>query len=87
MCQVSEYTFEITIDGVNMVENERINTQSANVKELRISKNLGWSQFAYLELLKTQSGFFIPLDFEIVKVACKCILFLETDLPIWDLNS
>ena len=70
MCQVGEYTYEITISGVNKVENERRTTQSANVKELRFSKNLGWSQFAYLELRKTRSGFSIPLDFEIAKVAC-----------------
>ena len=61
---------EMTIDGINMVENERRTTQSAYVKELRFSKNLGWSQFAYLELRKTQSGFSIPPDFEIAKVAC-----------------
>ena len=40
------------------------------MKVLRFSKNLGWSQFAYLELRKTRSGFSIPLDFEIAKVAC-----------------
>ena len=40
MCQVGEYTFEITIDGVSMVENERSNTQSANLKELRFSLTL-----------------------------------------------
>ena len=68
MCQVGEYTFEITVDGVNMVE--RRTTQSENVKELRFSKNIGWSQFAYLKLRKTRSGFSIPLDFEIAKVAC-----------------
>ena len=68
MCQVGEYTFEITIDVVNMVE--RKTTQSENVKELRFSKNIGWSQFAYLKLCKTRSGFSIPLDFEIAKVAC-----------------
>ena len=68
MCQVEEYTFEITIDMVNMVE--RRTTQSENVKELRFSKNIGWSQFAYLKLRKTRSGFSIPLDFEIAKVAC-----------------
>ena len=68
MCQVGEYTFEITIDVVNMVE--RRTTQSENVKELRFSKNIGWSQFAYLKLHRTRSGFSIPLDFEIAKVAC-----------------
>ena len=68
MCQVGEYTFEITIDVVNMVE--RRTTQSENVEELRFSKNIGWSQFAYLKLCKTRSGFSIPLDFEIAKVAC-----------------
>ena len=68
MCQVGEYTFEITIDVVNMVE--RRTTQSANVKEMKFSKYLGWSQFAYFDLLKTRSGFFIPLDFDIAKVAC-----------------
>ena len=68
MCQVGENTFEITIDVVNMVE--RKTTQSKNVKELRFSKNTGWSQFAYLKLRKTRSGFSIPLDFEIAKVAC-----------------
>ena len=68
MCQVGEYTFEITIDVVNMVE--RRTTQSENVKELRFSKNIAWSQFAYLKLRKTRSGFSIPLDFEIAKVAC-----------------
>ena len=69
MYQVGEYTFEITIDVVNMVE--RRTTQSENVKELRFSyKNIGWSQFAYLKLRKTRSGFSIPLDFEIAKVAC-----------------
>ena len=68
MCQVGEYTFEIPIDVVNMVE--RRTTQSKNVKELRFSKNIGWSQFAYLKLRKTRSGFSIPLDFEIAKVAC-----------------
>ena len=62
------YTFEITIDVVNMVEMRT--TQSENVKELRLSKNIGWSQFAYLKLRKTRSGFSIPLDFEIAKVAC-----------------
>ena len=62
--------FGITIDGVNMVENKRRPTQSANVKMLRFSKNLAWSQFAYLELRKTRSGFSIPLDFEVAKVAC-----------------
>ena len=67
MCQVREYTFEITIDVVNMVE--RRTTQSENVKELRFSKTIGWSQFAYLKLRKTRSGFSIPLDFEIAKVA------------------
>ena len=67
MCQVGEYTFEITID-VNMVE--RRTTQPENVKELRFSKNIGWSQFAYLKLRKTRSGFSISLDFEIAKVAC-----------------
>ena len=60
--------FEITNDVVNMVE--RRTTQSENVKELRFSKNIGWSQFAYLKLRKTRSGFSIPLDFEIAKVAC-----------------
>ena len=70
MCQVGEYSFEIIIDGVNMVENKRRPTASANVKVLRFSKNLGWSQFAYLELRKTRSGFSIPLDFEIAKVTC-----------------
>ena len=39
MCQVGEYTFEITIHVVNIVE--RRTTQSMNVKELRFSKNLG----------------------------------------------
>ena len=68
MCQVGEYTFEITIDVVNMVEMRT--TQSENVKELRLSKNFVWSQFAYLKLRKTRSGFSIPLDFEIAKVAC-----------------
>ena len=29
-----EYMFEITIDGVNMVENERRTTQSTNVREM-----------------------------------------------------
>ena len=38
MCQVGEYTFEITMDVVNMVE--RRTTQSENVKELRFSKNI-----------------------------------------------
>ena len=66
MCQVGEYTFEITIDVVNVVE--RRTTQSENVKELRFSKNIGWSQFAYFKLRKTRSGFSIPLDFEIAKV-------------------
>ena len=60
--------FEITIDVVTMVG--RTSTQSANVKVLRFSKNLRWSQFAYFELRKTQSGFSIPLDFEIAKVPC-----------------
>ena len=68
--QAGEYTFEITIDGVNMVENKRRTTQSEYVKELRFSKNFGWSQFAYLEFRETRSGFSIPLDFEIAKVAC-----------------
>ena len=68
MCQVGEYTFEISIDVVNMVE--RRTTQSENVKELRFSKNIGRSQFAYLKLRKTRSGFSIPLDFEIAAVAC-----------------
>ena len=36
MCQEGEYTFEIPIDGVNMVENKRRTTQSANVKELTL---------------------------------------------------
>ena len=45
--------FEITIDGVNMVEKERRPTQSENVKVLRFSKNLGWFQFDYVELWKT----------------------------------
>ena len=72
MCQVGKYTFEITIDVVNMVE--RRTTQSENVKELRFSKNVGWSQFAYLKLRKTRSGFSIPLDFEIAKVACMYII-------------
>ena len=58
------------MDGTKMVENERRTTQSANVKELRFSKKIGWSQFAYLELRKTRSSFSIPLDFEIAKVAC-----------------
>ena len=77
MFQVGEYTctFEITIDVVNMVE--RTTTQSENVKELRFSyKNIGWSQFAYLKLRKTRSGFSIPLDFEIAKVACICLFGL-----------
>ena len=65
MCQVGEYSFEIIIHGVNMVENEGRPTQSANVKVLRFSKNLGWSQFAYLKLRKLE-----VLDFEIAKVAC-----------------
>ena len=66
MCQVGEYTFEITIDVVNMVwKGEPL---SPRVKELRFSKNIGWSQFAYLKLRKTRSGFSIPLDFEIAKV-------------------
>ena len=60
--------FEITIDEVTMVG--RTSTQSANVKVLRFSKNLRWSQFAYFELRKTRSGFSIPLDFEIAKVPC-----------------
>ena len=47
---------------------ERRTTQSENVKELRFSKNIGWSQFAYLKLRKTRSGFSIPLDVEIAKV-------------------
>ena len=70
ICQVGEYSFEIIIHGVNMVENERRPTQSVNVKVLRFFKNLGWSQLAYLELRKTRSGFSILLDFEIAKVAC-----------------
>ena len=37
--------------------------------------NLGWSQFAYLELRKTRSSFSIPLDIEIAKVACIYIGF------------
>ena len=65
MCQVGEYTFEITINGVNIVE-----TKGEPLKELRFFMNLGWSQFAYLELRKTRSSFSIPLDFEIAKVAC-----------------
>ena len=65
MCQVGEYTFEITINRVNIVE-----TKGEPLKELRFFMNLGWSQFAYLELRKTQSSFSIPLDFEIAKVAC-----------------
>ena len=73
MFQVGEYTFEITIDGVNMMKNERRTTQSANVKELRLFTKLGWSQFAFLKHQKTRSGFYIPLDFEIAKVACTCI--------------
>ena len=68
MCQIGGYVFEITIDVVTMVE--RTSTQSANVKVLRFSKNLRWSQFAYFELWKTRSGFSIPLDFEIAKVPC-----------------
>ena len=65
MCQVGEYTFEITINGVNKVEKKE-----EPLKELRFFMNLGWSQFAYLELRKTRSSFSIPLDFEIAKVAC-----------------
>ena len=80
MCQVGEYTFEITFDVVNMVE--RRTTQSENVKELRFSKNIGWSQFAYLKLRKTRSGFSIPLDFEIAKVACISKLTTVADLVI-----
>ena len=39
-CQVGEYTFEITINGVNMVENKRRTTQSEYVKKLsRTSEN------------------------------------------------
>ena len=64
--------FEITIDVVIMVG--RTSTQSANVKVLRFSKNLRWSQFAYFELRKTRSGFSIPFDFEIAKVPCIQIL-------------
>ena len=63
--------FEITIDVVTMVG--RTSTQSANVKVLRFSKNLRWSQFAYFELRKTRSGFSIPLDFEIAKVPCNSV--------------
>ena len=77
MCQVGEYTFEITIDVVNMVE--RRTTQFENEKELRFSKNIGWSQFAYLKLRKTRSGFSIPLDFEIAKVACISFIVLITE--------
>ena len=51
MCQIRGYVFEITIDVVTMVG--RTSTQSANVKVLRFSKNLRWSQFAYFELRKT----------------------------------
>ena len=55
MCQVGEYTFEITMDVVNMVE--RRTTQSENVKELRFSKNIQAglnlliSNFAKLEVV------------------------------------
>ena len=58
-----------------MVENEMRTTQSANVRELSFSKNLGWSQFAYLELWKPLSGFFILLYFEIAKVARNLSIF------------
>ena len=56
MCQVGEYSFEIIIDGVNMVKNERKPTQSANVKVLRFSKilaglNLLISNFGKLEVV------------------------------------
>ena len=80
MCQVGEYTFEITIDVVNMVE--RRTTQCVNVKELRFSKNICWSQFAYLKLRKTRSGFSIPLDFEIAKVACTLLFFVDKNVRI-----
>ena len=79
MFQVGEYTFEITIHVVNKVE--RRTTQSANVKELRFSKNIGWSQFAYLKLRKTRSGFSIPLDFEIAKVAYILFIVFQFILP------
>ena len=59
MCQVGEYTFEITINRVNMVETEMRTTE-----RVEIFVNLGWSQFAYLELRKTRSSFSIPLDSE-----------------------
>ena len=40
--------------------------------------NLGWSQFAYLELRK--SSFSIPLDFEIAKVACNAKCWFSHDI-------
>ena len=64
--------FEITINGVNMVENDRT-TERVEIftfTVLLFLMNLGWSQFAYLELRKTRSSFSIPLDIEIAKVAC-----------------
>ena len=36
--------FEITIDGLNMVENERRTTQSGNVRELRFVVSIGLSR-------------------------------------------
>ena len=50
LCQVREYMFEITIDGVNMVEKERRTTQSANVKELA-DLNLLISNYEKLEVV------------------------------------
>ena len=67
--------FEITIDGVNMVKNERRTILSGNVRELSFLVSICLSGTS--ELRKTQSVFSIPLDFEIAKVACTCILFVE----------
>ena len=36
--------FEITIDGLNMVEHERRTTQSGNVRELRLVVSIGLSR-------------------------------------------
>ena len=70
--------FEITIKGVKMVENART-TEKLRFLLLQfyfLFMNLGWSQFAYLELRKTRSSFSIPLDFEIAKVACISYLYM-----------
>ena len=59
--------FEITIDGLNMVENERRTTQSGNVRELRFVVSIGLSRTS-----ENSSVCSTPLDFQIERVACIC---------------